>query len=381
MWNLNDRGDILVHIDDTGRLGPDWLNGDAIGHGFGPRAGQESKLVYGPSRESYYPIPSRDGGRIFYRSTLWQALNNHGDVAGSEWNHNDRTKATDTRAVVFHTDRLPTQVGHLGGGQSRATAISDAGHVVGSSTTAAGEHRAFLFQDGAIRDLGTLAGADHSVASDVNIHGVVAGFTGSGTFSNWNFIGQTPEDGRAVIFRDGEVIDLGTLGGPSSIAVAINNRGQVAGTSQTADGPNHAFLYSDGEMIDLGRLPEPREFTAAQSGASDLNNLGQVVGSSGGRAFLFDGEAMFDLEDLLEPDSGILLIRQALAINDLGQILVTGNNLRNQNETFVLTPVDGPQPVYFPTPEPATAAVLAAFGIVLAWRRFRPAAAVVGRHS
>jgi hypothetical protein len=45
MWNLNDRGDVLVHIDYGGRFGHDWLNGDVIGHGFGPRAGHESKLV------------------------------------------------------------------------------------------------------------------------------------------------------------------------------------------------------------------------------------------------------------------------------------------------------------------------------------------------
>jgi probable HAF family extracellular repeat protein len=43
--------------------------------------------------------------------------------------------------------------------------------------------------------------------------------------------------------------DLGTFGGPSSMAYGINNLGQVAGY---ADGPNgtHAFLYRDGVMQD-----------------------------------------------------------------------------------------------------------------------------------
>ncbi|MEW4568400.1 hypothetical protein AB1L88_11085 [Tautonia sp. JC769] len=374
--NINDRGDLLVPIDDDGRLGTDWLNGDVIGHGFGPRAGQESKLVFGPLRGPHDPIPGRDGNRIFYTPSRKNGMNNHGDVAGQDWSYDHRTGVYDSRAVVFHTDRLPTQVGQLGGGNSYGTAVNDSGQVVGHSTTPAGVHRAFLAQDGEIRNLGTLPGADHSVANAVNAHGVAAGFTSSGTFHGF-FVGQTPEDGRAVIFRDGEVIDLGTLGGQSSIAVAINDHGQVAGTSQTADGPNHAFLYTDGEMIDLGRLPEPREWYSPDSGsgASDLNNLGQVVGDSGGRVFLFDGEALFDLEDLLEPDSGILRLNQAFAINDLGQILVNAQDLRNHSTSFVLTPVDGPQPVYFSTPEPSTVAVFATIGIVLAWRRFRPTAA------
>jgi probable HAF family extracellular repeat protein len=38
--------------------------------------------------------------------------------------------------------------------------------------------------------------------------------------------------------------DLGTLGGPASGAVAINERGQIAGDAETADGPDHAFLWT-----------------------------------------------------------------------------------------------------------------------------------------
>ncbi|HXK31377.1 MAG TPA: hypothetical protein VJZ94_01370 [Candidatus Paceibacterota bacterium] len=41
-----------------------------------------------------------------------------------------------------------------------------------------------------------------------------------------------------------EVIDLGTLGGDSSVAYGINDRGQVVGNSKTSNGSEHAFLYS-----------------------------------------------------------------------------------------------------------------------------------------
>src|ERR671930_236835 len=71
-------------------------------------------------------------------------------------------------------------------------------------------------------------------------------------------------------------IDLGTLGGTQSVAIAVNASGQVVGQSATAgEAESHAFSWTQaGGMVDLGTLG------GTQSVAVAVNASGQVVGFS-----------------------------------------------------------------------------------------------------
>lgn len=107
------------------------------------------------------------------------------------------------------------------------------------------------------------------------------------------------------------VTDLGTLGGASSFAFAINNAGQVTGAAYDSNGNNKAFLYSNGVMSGLS-IPG-----ASTSLGVGINSSGQVAGIANpfsGHAFLYSGGTTTDLGTL---GGGASL---GDAVNDSGQV-------------------------------------------------------------
>jgi len=59
---------------------------------------------------------------------------------------------------------------------------------------------------------------------------------------------------HAFFYFGGQMIDIGTLGGTQSRAVAINSSGLVTGFSATSDGSCHLFVWQNGVRSDAGHL-------------------------------------------------------------------------------------------------------------------------------
>jgi len=114
-----------------------------------------------------------------------------------------------------------------------------------------------------------------------------------------------------------EMIDLDPGATRTTVALAINEHGQIVGHLRHYTAPNRAFLYEDGELIDLN--------------------------------------------DLIPADSGWTL-RMAEIVNDLGMIVGYGINPQGLSRGFLLTPI--PEPGMF-------GCVLSAVAVVSLRRRHR----------
>jgi probable HAF family extracellular repeat protein len=177
---------------------------------------------------------------------------------------------------------------------------------------------------GIMRDLGTLGGLS-SEAFAINDLGQVTGYAQSdpngpnpGTYA---FI-YTGTPGAGGVMKS-----LGSLAGPGSTGIAINNAGQVAGTTPVAaDGTTHAFRYDGapgtGVMHDLGVSPG-----YAYGFAYGMNASGQVVGENDSadgntaHAFIYKGTPGINgvMTDLLPLPGGT--ISSAAGVNDAGYVV------------------------------------------------------------
>jgi len=236
-------------------------------------------------------------------------------------------------------------LGTLGGPDGWASSINEQGVIAGwalvdstpNPATGQPTQHPFLWRDGNMVDLGTLGGtlavtgslANGGSGGAINYRGQVIGTS--------NLAGDLTH--HAFLWDRGELIDLNTLGGDNSEAYWINESGQIVGRADLPGSQvHHAFLWQNGKMIDLGFSPDWPCSTAI-----DVNSRGQVIidtgicGVGGGPGLLWDHGKLYDLNTLVPPNSG-LTIGDVNFISDRGEIAAMGVLPNGDQHAVLLIP-------------------------------------------
>lgn len=322
-------------------------------------AGQEQPQQQGQQehkhhrRYKFVDLGTFGGPASAFNAGAYGLLNNHGAAVGASETPvpdppNSNGYPCGPGSFVYHAfewrDGAMTDLGALPGALpesgkcSNAEAINERGDAVGNSeideidpVLGLFEIRAVLWKDGHIVDLGTLGGTE-SATHSINNREQVIGFSINDTPDPYSFffpLGQA----RAFLWERGVMRDLGTLNGPDAEALYLNDRGQVAGMSYTSFIPNpdtgvptlDPFLWENGKMLDLGTLGGTLGFPTW------LNKRGQVVGVSNmagdqtRHPFLWDRGRLIDL-GTLGGDNG-----DASSVNDAGEVVATADLTGSQN--------------------------------------------------
>ncbi len=348
-------------ITDLGALGPQPSNNSSMATSLNARgdvAGASDNGTIDPllSDEEVNAVLWKDGkiinlGTLGGNQSVAFYLNNRDQVAGAAADSvSDPVSmfgfGTQTRAFVWQHGTM-RDLGTLGGPDAAAFFINDAGQAAGNAytdstvnpLTGSPTTHPFLWHDGRMQDLGTLGGTIATVGplNALNDHGEVVGQ--SNLPSDTTF--------HPFLWNGRSLTDLGTFGGDLGSANAINDAGQIVGWADTTtklhpplgepgDQLYQAFVWDDGVLTNLGTAPGDR-----CSVANSINNRGQVVGNAGHchgavDAFLSEHGSTINLNSLIAPSP--LHLQQAIAINNRGEIAGIGTLSNGNQHTYVLIP-------------------------------------------
>ncbi len=298
------------------------------------------------------------------------AINGRGDVAGTFFDISDNHYHAFRTANGLAIDLGSFSGAKFGGADSWGVAINASGEVLGSARLKDGSDVAFRASSGGVVSaIGLPGGSAVGQASGLNDKG-----TAVGSYLNAQGVSRVFTAGEGAAGTD-LLARFSTSGfGLNSYGSAINNRGDVAGFGDF-NGQFHAFFASaGGTFTDIG---VGNGFSS--SVAIGINNLGQVVGrmddqGSNSRAMLWDSKAgLFDVNTLLAPEDRNWTLTTATGINDGDQISGQGY-LDGQLHGFLLTPTPGSSLFAPSLTVPAPPSVwMAAAGLLMVggWRRFK----------
>jgi probable HAF family extracellular repeat protein len=239
-----------------------------------------------------------------------------GEVVGVQ------TSGTSEQAVSWQNGQLTLLPS--GGQESAASSVNDLGVVAGNAMNADGAFEAAVWQNGQVTYLGTLAGDSFSSALAINDAGQIVGTSG------------TDSSLAGFLWQNGQMTALATITGDVAIPVAINNHGEIAGyvtpaatIEQGGTVAEQAVIWSGGQIALLPVL-KGDNFSKVEG----INDAGIATGYCGvfdpagaltepDTAVIWQNGQIIDLNSLLPANSGWVL-QQAYGISNANQIAGQG---------------------------------------------------------
>jgi probable HAF family extracellular repeat protein len=288
---LNEHG-MVVGISQTADdqpLGEEW---SCIGFFGTPSAVGKVCLGFFHDGVEMHPLPTLGGDNGFATG-----INNRAQVVGwAETPVHDPTcdapQVLQFRAVLWEPlrGRKRELRPYPGDSTSAATAINDAGQVVGISgecDVAVGRfsaQRAVLWEHGRVKDIGNLGGIAWHTPMAINQRGDVVGFSNPAEVTTDEFLPHAFSWNRRDGIRDLELLD----GDDFSQAFGINDRPLVVGRSCGASGCK-AVIWKHGRIYNLNDLVG--DYPSTLTAARDVNNEGVITGNlvdaASGRVLMF----------------------------------------------------------------------------------------------
>lgn len=301
-----------------------WRDGKITSLGTLPGGGYQSAAISVDSRGEVVGVATNlvpDANSLLpYNPNLWSGL----------------PYTYELRAFIWDEKNGMQDLGTLGTGtDAEAFEINEQGQVIGDSYSSSNPGLCYGVTSGAfiwdrrhgMVDLGSLGGTC-TVPEDINNRGQIVG------------IGSVAGDAfhRAFLWENGSLRDLGGFNGNNTGAIAINEKGEAVGYAQ------HAALWKHvGELTDLGTVgSDPCSFAQGVNDSGQIvgdSSPSDCVSFNTSRGFIWESGSIADLNALV-PASSPLYIIYAYTINNRGEIAVNGIDETGFEQAALLIPCD-----------------------------------------